>query len=58
MERYNFKTVENFWQQYWDENKSFKAEKKIDKKKMLCFRNVSLPLWQNSYGSCQKLYYW
>ena len=25
-ERYNFKTIEEKWQDYWDKNKSFKAE--------------------------------
>ena len=31
MERYNFKSIENKWQKFWEENKSFKS--KIDKKK-------------------------
>ena len=30
MERYNFKTIENKWQKFWDKNKSF--ETKIDHK--------------------------
>ena len=25
MERYNFKIVENKWQKYWEENKTFKS---------------------------------
>ena len=29
--RYNFKTVENKWQNYWDTKKTFKSE--IDKTK-------------------------
>tara|TARA_Y100000748_G_C15407160_1_gene453910 strand:- start:394 stop:549 length:156 start_codon:yes stop_codon:yes gene_type:complete len=31
VERYNFKTVEEKWQNFWDKNKSFKTE--LDKKK-------------------------
>ena len=33
MERYNFKTIESKWQQYWEKEKSFSS--KIDKN--LCF---------------------
>ena len=57
-ERYNFKVVEEKWQNYWLENKTFKAEIVEGKKKVLLLGNVSLPIWQNSYGPCQKLYYW
>ena len=28
MERYNFKTIENKWQKFWEKNKSFQT--KID----------------------------
>ena len=31
MERYNFKTIENKWQKFWDKNKSFQT--KIDRTK-------------------------
>ena len=31
MDRYNFKTVEKKWQEFWDKNKTFKSD--IDKKK-------------------------
>ena len=58
MDRYNFKTVENKWQNYWEKNKIFKAKIIKDKKKILLFGNVSLPIWKNSYGPCKKLYYW
>ena len=27
MERYNFKIIENKWQKFWEDNKSFKAER-------------------------------
>ena len=32
MDRYNFKIIENKWQKYWEENKSFKASKTNDRK--------------------------
>ena len=32
MERYNFKTIENKWQNYWQDNKSFKSSVSEDKK--------------------------
>ena len=42
MNRYNFKIIEEKWQKYWENNKSFSA--KVDKdKKILLFRNVSYP---------------
>ena len=43
MNRYNFKTVENKWQNYWDKNKSFKAEIKKDKKKFYCLEMFPYP---------------
>ena len=33
MNRYNFKVVENKWQKYWEENKSFKSILNKSKKK-------------------------
>jgi len=44
MDRYNFKIVEEKWQKFWDQNKTFST--KVDKTK------------KNSHGSCKKLYYW
>jgi len=35
VERYNFKTVEEKWQNFWDKNKSFKTELDKKKKKIL-----------------------
>ena len=43
MERYNFKDIENKWQTFWEKNNSFKTETN-KKKKILLFRNVSLPI--------------
>ena len=57
-ERYNFKVVEEKWQNYWLENKTFKAEIIEGKKKFYCLEMFPYPIWQNSYGSCKKLYYW
>ena len=39
--RYNFKTTEKKWQDYWDLNKSFKAKIDPNKKKILLLGNVS-----------------
>ena len=38
LDRYNFKTVEEKWQHYWENKKTFKAEVIEDKKKVYCFR--------------------
>jgi leucyl-tRNA synthetase len=34
VERYNFKTVEKKWQQYWKDKKTFSAKVDKDKKKL------------------------
>ena len=31
MRKYNFKTIEKYWQEYWDKNKTFKTEQEISK---------------------------
>jgi leucyl-tRNA synthetase len=36
MERYNFKTVEKKWQNFWDNNKTFVAHVDKNKKKFYC----------------------
>ena len=43
MERYNFKSIENKWQTYWDDKKVFRA--KIDKsqKKFYCLEMFPYP---------------
>ena len=43
MERYNFKIVEDKWQKYWEENKSFKSEINRDKKKFYCLEMFPYP---------------
>ena len=42
-ERYNFKVVEEKWQNYWFKNKSFKAEIIKDKKKFYCLEMFPYP---------------
>ena len=56
MERYNYKVIEEKWQNYWKENKSFKTDIDKKKKKILLPRNVSIPIWENTYGTRKKLY--
>ncbi len=43
MERYNFKTVENKWQKFWEENKSFKTTINKNKKKFYCLEMFPYP---------------
>ena len=43
MERYNFKVVEKKWQQYWEDNKIFKAENDYNKKKFYCLEMFPYP---------------
>ena len=43
MERYNFKTVENKWQQYWEKTKSFSAKLDKTKKKFYCLEMFPYP---------------
>ena len=43
MERYNFKSVENKWQKFWDENKSFKTLNDKTKKKFYCLEMFPYP---------------
>ena len=42
-ERYNFKIIEKKWQKYWNENKSFEAIIKKDKKKFYCLEMFPYP---------------
>ena len=54
-QRYNFKIIEEKWQKFWDENKSFKS--KIDKsKKFYALEMFPYPSGKNSYGACTKLH--
>ena len=41
--RYNFKTVENKWQKYWDTHKTFKSEIDKGKKKFYCLEMFPYP---------------
>ncbi len=43
MNRYNFKIVENKWQKYWEENKSFKSVLDRSKKKFYCLEMFPYP---------------
>ena len=43
MDRYNFKTVEQKWQNYWDKNKTFKTKTDTTKKKFYCLEMFPYP---------------
>jgi len=43
MERYNFKVIEEKWQNYWKENKSFKTKINNKKKKFYCLEMFPYP---------------
>jgi leucyl-tRNA synthetase len=43
VERYNFKKTENYWQKYWEDNKSFKTKTNKDKKKFYCLEMFPYP---------------
>jgi leucyl-tRNA synthetase len=43
VERYNFKEIENYWQTYWDKNKSFKTKIDNSKKKFYCLEMFPYP---------------
>ena len=43
MERYNFKSIENKWQKFWDENKSFKTKINHTKPKFYCLEMFPYP---------------
>jgi len=43
MERYNFKTVEKKWQNFWDNNKTFVAQLDKSKKKFYCLEMFPYP---------------
>jgi len=43
VERYNFKFVENKWQKFWEENKTFKATKKDKQEKFYCLEMFPYP---------------
>ena len=43
MDRYNFKTVENKWQQYWESKKTFSTKVDENKKKFYCLEMFPYP---------------
>ena len=43
MSRYNFKSIEQKWQNYWEKNNSFKAETDPSKKKFYCLEMFPYP---------------
>ena len=43
MDRYNFKSVEDKWQKFWDKNKSFETIKDKNKKKFYCLEMFPYP---------------
>ena len=43
MERYNFKTVEKKWQQFWEDNKTFSTKIDKSKKKFYCLEMFPYP---------------
>ena len=43
MERYNFKTIEEKWQKYWDKNKIFESKIIKNKKKFYCLEMFPYP---------------
>ena len=43
MNRYNFKSVEKYWQEHWNKNKSFKVEVDHNKKKFYCLEMFPYP---------------
>jgi len=43
VDRYNFRSIEEKWQKYWDENKSFKSKIDKSKKKFYCLEMFPYP---------------
>ena len=43
MDRYNFKVIEEKWQNYWKKNKSFKTKINKNKKKFYCLEMFPYP---------------
>jgi leucyl-tRNA synthetase len=43
MQRYNFKVIEKKWQDYWHQEKSFKASLDLNKKKFYCLEMFPYP---------------
>ena len=43
MSRYNFKSIETKWQNYWEKNKSFQVKTDPSKKKFYCLEMFPYP---------------
>ena len=43
MDRYNFKTIEQKWQRFWENNKTFKTKTEKSKKKFYCLEMFPYP---------------
>jgi leucyl-tRNA synthetase len=43
VDRYNFKSIENYWQNHWEKNQSFKAIANKNKKKFYCLEMFPYP---------------
>ena len=43
MDRYNFKIVEKKWQEFWEQNQTYKSEINKDKKKFYCLEMFPYP---------------
>ena len=43
MDRYNFKSIEDKWQKFWDKNKTFKSKLNKSKKKFYCLEMFPYP---------------
>ena len=43
MDRYNFKSVEEKWQKYWETNKTFSTQIRKGKKKFYCLEMFPYP---------------
>ena len=43
MDRYNFKSVEEKWQKFWEKNKTFKSKTDLSKKKFYCLEMFPYP---------------
>ena len=54
-EKYNPRIIENKWQDFWKNNKTFKSAVNKNKEKYYILEMFPYPS-ENTYGSCQKLY--
>ena len=43
MDRYNFKNIEEKWQQHWEKNNFFVTKKDLNKKKFYCLEMFPYP---------------